>query len=257
VPGHELEYPPDLLPEGGVIVAWAPGSAAWWRVLHQSYQDPDPLLPRTYGPISRFDPHQVFDDGPCQDPDERGTIYLAEERVTACREVFYDSSEEDEDAADGSLVARVCWRHRAAHVAPCSTFRLLSILGNHADAIGALPELATGPTREHAKSQAWARKIYEQYGCARREQPKEGLEDVHGMMYSGAHDEGKCIVLWSDKETGRPDLELVEIDGEKQNPRMHDEGIWERVEGEYATLRRSMVRIFPDACPRCRELGLR
>ncbi len=217
---------------------WDPGDPAWWRVYHVDYRNPNALHRRTYGPTSRFDHHQPAPDGSArEDPDQRSVIYLGREQHVAAVEGFWD---QDPDPGD-PLAARVCTRHHIAQVRPKASVRLLSLLGDDILEIGALPELSTGPTSTHPLAQEWARAIYE-------DQP-----DIAGLWYAGAHNFGECIVLWD----RAADLEIVTEGGADRNWPLHQPGIWERVADRYSRGRRSMTRIRPDRCPRCRELGLR
>jgi hypothetical protein len=61
------------------------------------------------------------------------------------------------------------------------------------------------------------------------------------------------MVLWDNA----PALEVVVDDGVPRNVPIHTAGIWEPMAKEYQTRTRSMIKITPDQCPRCRELGLR
>jgi hypothetical protein len=241
VAGHELGPPPRPLPADGKVVEWDPGDPAWWRVYHRDYRTPEPLHRRTFGPLSRFDHHQAAGGAPAEDPDGRSVLYLGCDRAVACAEVFWD--QRDDDPAANPLVARVCTHHRIAQIRPRAPIGLLSIVGADIDLIGALPALSTCPTSQHTITQAWARSIYDEYR----------YRGVSGIKYRGAHDFGECMVLWD----CAPKLELVQAGGEDRDLAMQWRGVWERVLNEYSQGRRSMTKVTPDRCPRCRELGLR
>jgi hypothetical protein len=219
---------------------WDPGNdPAYWRVYHQDYQNPTPLHRKTYGPTARFDHHASTSTGePREDPNQRSTIYVGVTQATALAEVFWDQEPDPADASVGKRIARVCPRHRIAQIRPRAPVKLLSLLDDGCDEVGALPELCTGPTEDHIVTQQWAGAIYEDLS-------------PQGLCYVGAHQLGKCIVLWDNS----PDLEVVEA-GETRDWSLHEPGVWERVSAEYETRSRAMLKISTTQCPRCRSLGL-
>lgn len=238
--GHEL-CEPDRPLSGGIPHYWDPGDAAWYRIYHQDYHNPDPLFRRTFGPVSRFDHHQRDTSGkPCEDPDGRSAIYLGHTRRAAAAEVFWDQEPDPANPHADPRVARVCTRHRIAQIRPRGKAELLSLLDDHADDIGALPELSTGPTDDHSMAQQWALAIY------------EDLES-DGIVYAGAHNLGACMVLWDNA----PALEVVSDNGMPRDVPIQTPDVWEPMAEEYQSRTRSMIKITPDECPRCRELGLR
>jgi hypothetical protein len=225
------------------VVEWDPGDdPAWWRVYHRDYRNPSALFRRTFGPTSRFDHHRADGSGrPTEDPDQRSVVYLGRARTVATAEVFWDQEGDPADPNADPLVARVCPRHYIAQVRPRAPVKLLSLLDDDLDLIGALPELSSGSTATHPLAQEWARAIYEDH------------DDIAGLKYKGAHNYGECIVLWD----RAPDLEVVTEVGADRDWSLHEDDVWARVSVEYARGRRSMTRIDPDRCPRCRDLGLR
>lgn len=234
--GHRQGPPPPRI-DGGKIRSWDHGDAAWWRVYHLDYQNPTALHRRTFGPLARFDHHQLdAARKPREDPDRRSVIYLGDSRKTAAAEVFWDQERLPGDP-DELHVARVCRWHRLVQLRPKAPIQLLSLLDGDGDDIGVLPELSTGPTAIHPLAQEWARAIY------------RDLEEACGILYRGAHEYGDCIALW---DRGG-ELEVVP---DRDVP-LHADGVWERVLAEYESRTRTMVKIESSDCSRCRELGLR
>ncbi len=80
----------------------------------------------------------------------------------------------------------------------------------------------------------------------------EDIPEACGIVYAGAHQMGRCIVLWD----RAPALEVVAAEGERDWS-LQEDGIWERVASEYESPTRAMVKITTPQCPRCRQLNLR
>lgn len=237
---HRLGLPRRPL-RGGVRREWDPGEAGWWRLYHRDYRTPNARHRRKFGPVSRFDHHEPDSAGlPRDDPSGREAIYLGETRLTCAAETLWDQLPAPGDPPDGPRIARVCFRYRLAQLRPKSPVTLLRLDESHADAIGALPELATGPTSEHPMAQEWARAIYEDL-------------DVHGIYYPAAHNLGTSMVLWDHA----PELEVVRDGGRPRDLSLHDPRLWDRILVEYSINDRSLVKIEPYECPKCRKAGLR
>ena len=238
---HKLG-PPNRPLTGGMYETWDPADAARWRIYHKDWQTPDALHRRTFGPFSRFDHHLRDPSGKRrQDPSGRSVTYLGEDLRTAGAEVFWDDSP--------GLVARVCPRHWAAQVVPTQEIPLLTLFDEGADEIGALPELATGPSTDRDLTQEWAKAIYEDLMAV-------------GIYYPGAHQFGPCIALFDTA----PPLDYVRDTRRRRDAPLQSRGLWAKFKREYTKKSSSTAKgpirtrraekISSADCPRCQALGL-
>jgi len=233
--GHKLG-PPDRPLVGGKWKVWDPGNGAMWRIYHRDPRTPHALHRRTFGPISRFDPHRATSSGDRQeDPESRAATYLGADIATAGAEVFWD------DSPGPDIPARVCPRHWAAQLRTTAPIRLLDLVAeNGFDEIGALPELATGASDAREVTQEWGVAIYEDL-------------EAPGIWYPGAHQLGDCLVLFDTA----PPLQFVFDGGLPRDRAIQSPGMWRRFKSAYTRGHRRRVEpISSDECHRCQELGL-
>jgi RES domain len=233
--GHRLEQPRRPLSDS-LDTKWEPGDAAWWRIYHLDWQNPDALHRRSNGPWSRFDHHRRSPAGdPQYDPDGRAVTYLGQDMATVASEVFWDPAESDP-------IALICPRHWIAQVATAATVQLVDLVSEGGfDAIGAPPELSTGASDQYTITQEWARAVYEDLG-------------MPGIKYPGAHSLGPCMVLF---ETAPP-LTVVHDDGDALDLPVQDPRVWDRFRKacKGKNKRRVVQKISSTECPSCNRLGL-
>ncbi|MDX6453472.1 MAG: hypothetical protein QOH16_3521 [Gaiellaceae bacterium] len=238
--GHSLGSPNRPL-SGAQFWTWDPGDEGWWRLYHQDYHTPKALSRRTFGPLLRFDHHEPDVSGRAQeDPNGRSVIYLGQNRLTCEAEALWDQPPAPGASPGGPRIASVCRRYRFAQLRPTAPITLVNLVGVGCDAIGALPELATGSSDIYPISQEWAQAIYEDTG-------------VQGVYYPGAHDLGMCMVLWDNA----PPLEIVRDKGRPRDLSLHDPRLWDRVLVEYSINNRALKKIRAFECPKCRAAGYR
>lgn len=193
------------------------------RVYHEN-PGRDPLGPRTFGPLGRFDPH-VRDSRqrPHEDRHGRGVLYLAAALDTALAEAYPEQWPE----------VSICPHARAAWLRPSTPIDLLDLTGNGAMAIGAVGTLQWGD-EPRRRTQRWSRRIYEQY------------THLDGIRYNAAHQGGESVVLWE----RAPALERP-VGGDRTLW-----AVWSRAVFALASQRRTARRILPADCERCRQAGL-
>jgi hypothetical protein len=223
---------------------WDPAENAWIRIYHRDYLTPNGLHRRTHGPHARFDHHRATGSGAAQeDPEGRSVIYLGENDKVALAEAFWDQRWDPASSSSGPLIARACTRHYIAQLRPRAPIEhILSLAEDGADAIGALPELSTGPTTSYELTREWAGAIYEDLGAL-------------GIQYPSAHQLGLSLVLFNTA----PDLEIVIANGELRDRPVQSPELWDGLRATYAgrSRRRALIPIQPDECPLCRQRGLR
>lgn len=193
------------------------------RLYHQAPAR-EPLHPRNYGPLNRFDPHiRDRHQRPREQLDGRGVLYLAENLGCALAEGLLGQVPE----------VAICPGRYLLMASPGRSLRLLDLTGDGAMKIGALTTLGSGDESRRL-TQAWGRAIY------------EDLSRFDGVRYRGAHQGGLCHVLWdragdltSHPGTGIPGDQLVE-------PAMLD-----RVRVALAAQGRYPVVISESECPEC------
>jgi hypothetical protein len=134
---------------------------------------PGPRTFRHNGPRLRFDHHRPDPDGsPTNDP-KRGVYYAALTISCTLVEVF----------GDGGVIERGQWRLAFSRLR--DPLQLVDLRGAAAMRAGAVA--AIGALESRSLTQAWSRYIYDNsaiYG------------DVHGLIYSGAHNGEDAIVLY-------------------------------------------------------------
>lgn len=200
----------------------------WCRIYHLSQHTPDGVTHRSYGPLHRLDHHLPDGDGrPHESTDGRAVLYVAGNLITAVGEVFGDYPE-----------AAVCPNHRVALVRPTDPIHLLDLRGQGAAMrIGALPSLATGDY-PRARTQEWARAIYEDQPVART--------TVRGVYYDAAHSNGPALALWNTNGA----VEVLRSDrGQVQDVALADPRMWPRVVSAAAAL--GMRVDVVARCPSC------
>lgn len=218
----KLGDPQATLPTDPPIWRWQT-SRPTVRVYHEETGH-DGMVPRTYGPRARFDPHvRDAHQRPREDPQGRGVLYLAADLATALAESYPGQWPE----------VSICPHARAGWAHPTAPIPLLDLTGEGALAIGATGTLQWGD-EPRRRTQRWGRRIYEQY------------HDLQGIRYQAAHQGGECVVLWE----RAPALYSLEDD---------DRGlwaVWSRVVTALAGQRRTPRRIAATDCKRCREAKL-
>jgi hypothetical protein len=180
----------------------------WCQIYHRSTHTPNGVTHRTYGPLHRLDHHVPSKGGsPRVSPEGRSVLYVAGNLPTALGEVFGDYPE-----------AAVCPNYRIALVRPAAPLQLLDLRGQGAAMrIGALPSLATGDY-PRARTQEWARAIYEDQPVARK--------TVRGVYYDAAHSNGPALALWDTAG----DVEVVRSGrGQAQDIALTAPRLWSRV----------------------------
>jgi hypothetical protein len=218
---EELDEPPATLPAQPPAWQWRTRTPAI-RVYHE-HPNRDGTAYRTFGPLARFDPH--VRDGhqqPREDPQGRGTLYLAADLATALAECYSGQRPE----------VSICPHARAAWMRPSKSTTLLDLTGEGALAIGAPGTLQWG-NEPRRLTQRWGRRIYEQY---------LGLD---GIRFQSAHQGGECIVLWE----RAPALHHL-AGGDRRLW-----AVWSRVAVALAGQRRTPRRIAATECARCRDYG--
>jgi hypothetical protein len=109
---------------------WSPGS--WMVRLYHEVPSREPLNPRTYGPLNRFDPHvRDRQQRPREQIDGRGVLYLAENLGCALAEGLPEQSPE----------IAICPGRYLIMVSPVRSLRLLDLTGDGAMKIGAVATL--------------------------------------------------------------------------------------------------------------------
>jgi hypothetical protein len=185
-----------------------------------------PLVPRQWGPLNRFDPHIRDRRGqPRNSPDGRGVLYLADDLTCALAEAF---QEELSDVA-------VCPNVRAIWARARGSAKLLDLTGNGVMYIGAVATASSGD-EPRRRTQRWGRAIYEDYA------------HLAGIRYRAAHQGGMAIALW---ETAPA---VAGLRGQDRG--LRERGVWERVVLGFATQGRLPVRIPAADCSQCRDYGL-
>jgi hypothetical protein len=174
---------------------------------------------RHLGPFARFDHHHA---AAVEKGGERAVVYLAESLRGAAAEVFGDLP-----------VAEVCPAWRASLLLPRASCRLVNLRGSGAMRIGARPALGSGG-EARALTQEWARAIYEDLGA-------------DGIRYTGAHDEGVCLVLFE----RAPALRLVTDRGRRQEFQLHERALWRRFQAATDALGLPARTIPRGECRRC------
>jgi hypothetical protein len=159
----------------------------WWRV-HKT--DGDHVLAwnalRTFGPMLRFDPHQL----PRGDDPDRG--------------VWYGASTPDAALAEAFQIDRTIDRHRnRPYLTALSFTRPLTVLDVATDSVGAWATRAGGTyaisTGPHAITQQWARAIVEAH------------PHLDGLRYNSRFAGAPCLALFApaaDAMPARPKLSL-------------------------------------------------
>jgi hypothetical protein len=134
---------------------------------------PGPRSFRHNGPRLRFDHHRAASDGsPANDP-KRGVYYAALTISCALVEVF----------GDGGVIERAQWR--LALLTLRNSLQLVDLRGAAAMRAGAVA--AIGALESRGLTQAWSRYIYDNTAI---------YDNVHGLIYSGAHNGEDAIVLY-------------------------------------------------------------
>jgi len=115
--------------------ATGPGPAAsWCRVYHRGPRSPTGVSFRTFGPLSRFDPHTCRVAAPGVCPAGRSVLYVGENLATSACEVWGQAQ-----------IAQVCPNWRVALVEPSRSLPLQDLLTpGSAMQITALPALGDG-----------------------------------------------------------------------------------------------------------------
>lgn len=149
---------------------------SWCRVYHRGRYALTGHSSRSWGPVSRFDPHQPDPAGrPRVDPDGRTVLYVGDSLATSAAEVFGLDRE-----------ARLCPQWRVARIAPKRPAELVDLISpGAAMALGALPQLAIGDIPRRL-TQHWARAVYE-------DRPTGIQPD--GMYYLSAYNGGRAMAL--------------------------------------------------------------
>lgn len=201
--------------EAGIDAAWPsrplaggwtrPGHppAQWVRVYHR---DPghasDGTIPRSWGPIARFDPHPGGFAGPREHPHGPTTHYSGDTFTGALAEAFR-----------GAPVWPVCPAWRAALLlAPSEPLQDLRSEG--AVALGAPADLGHGVDYPRACTQAWARAIL-------TDQPSGSIAGAR--YHSARYTDGENVVLWN-----RQPRAVTTAFG-TEDVALQDEATWPRV----------------------------
>jgi hypothetical protein len=142
----------------------------------RSKHKPGPRTFRDFGPLSRFDHHRGISTGAVTVPDEdseRAVYYAAFTLSGAIVEVFGEDRVIDRGA------------FRAVYSRLKEKLLLLDLRGDAAIRAGVIH--AIGQIEDSAKTQAWARYIYETH---------ETYGAIDGLIYSNAHNGEDAIVLY-------------------------------------------------------------
>jgi hypothetical protein len=171
-PGSRLKHPPPAIAADPVIEL-CPAEAQFVRVYDpRPPHSPTEMTFRAFGPILRFDHHQLAGGGPAQSED-RGVWYAAySDLPCAVIEVFADYE------------AIRTEHHRIAVPQLTRTVRLLDLRDNGSMRAGTVPELSK--TGDYDFSWAWARYWYDSHA----------YDSVDGILWSGARNDGRCVVLF-------------------------------------------------------------
>lgn len=224
--GPDLPEIPAILPKGHRW-DWHPYNSAWIRIYHRDFFTPSATHRRTYGPLHRFDHHLPPHDAPAICPQGRSATYLAKTLRAAASEVF------------SSLDPfRVCPNWHMAWLRAKAPLKVQDITGAGGMALGAGPWLGSSPPEfvDRSYTQEWARKIYSD-------------TDLHGIRYTGSHEEGPCIAIWD----RAPELELVLNAGDPYDTRIQEPEVWSDVVSVYAETSRSLIQIGETDCQFCEE----
>jgi hypothetical protein len=215
-----LPEPPERAATG---LRTVPPAGPYWRVWHPSTHTTAANLPRTYGPLHRFDPHPV---GPPREH-EVFVLYGSLAFEVSALEVFARGEPDT-----GAAVVEICpnWRGSLIDAPPAS--RLFDLTDEDAsEPLGVSPRLGdTNLDRVgYATTQAWGRFFRASRG-------------VHGVLYRSCRAVergGLATVLLRQKAIG----------GIRAQHRLIDDALWPYLVHTLDSARIGARRI--SRCPRC------
>ncbi|MEX1164048.1 MAG: RES domain-containing protein [Nitriliruptor sp.] len=200
-----------------------PPAGPYWRVWHPSANTTAANLPRTFGPLHRFDPHPA---GPPAQHDGVYALYGSLAFEVSTLEVFARGA-----AAVGTVV-EVCPRWRGSLISAPRASRLFDLTDQDAAAqVGASPRLGDTDldTVGYETTQAWGRFFHASAG-------------VHGVRYlscRAADRSGIATVL----------QRRTAIGGVREQHRLVDDALWPYLVHTLDSVGTGVTRI--DRCPRC------
>lgn len=200
-----------------------PPAGPYWRVWHPTAHATAANLPRTFGPLHRFDPHPA---GPPAEHDGVYVLYGSLAFEVSALEVFARG-----DASPGAVV-EVCPRWRGSLIGAPRSSHLFDLTDEEAASqVGATPRLgdANLDTVGYGVTQAWGRYFRTAPG-------------VHGVRYlscRAADRGGIATVLLRQAAIGRV----------LEQHRLIDDALWPYLLYTLDSVGVGMARI--DRCPRC------
>lgn len=216
----QLPDPPARAP---VRLQTVPPAGPYWRVWHPSAHTTAANLPRTFGPLHRFDPH------PAGPPVEHAGVYVLYGSLAfevSALEVFARGG------AVAGAVVEVCPRWRGSLIGAPRASRLFDLTEPDAAAqVGATPRLGDTDldTVGYATTHAWGRFFHAAAG-------------VHGVRYFScrAADRGGIATVL---------LRQRAIGGVAEQHRLIDDALWPYLVHTLDSVGIGVTRI--DRCPRC------
>ncbi len=201
----------------------------YWRVWHPSAHTSAANLPRTFGPLHRFDPHPA---GPPADHVGVYVLYGSLAFEVSALEVFARGGAAAGTAGTAGAVVEVCPRWRGSLIGAPRASRLFDLIDQDAAAtVGASTSLGDTDLDEvgYATTQAWGRFFH-------------GAAGVHGVRYlsSRAADRGGIATVL---------LRRMAIGGIRGQHRLIDDALWPSLVHTLDSVGIGVARI--DRCPRC------
>jgi hypothetical protein len=243
VPDPPAERPatPERPLAGGAVWSWATDFPLV-RIYHADARTPEPERPRQFGPVARFDPHQV--EPPALDPEGRTALYVAAAIETSVCETI----------GRRPGLFEVCPQWRLAFLCPVGVaVALQDLVARSASELGAPDDLGDGPWAK-ADTQRWARAIYDDRPAGHAVAGIRYWSRRHRRQAEGTR-AGMNSVVWDTA----PALQRVPggTSPEAATGQVALHRIWPRVLDALSGTAATAAQIVRADCGKCRDQGLR